>query len=272
VDLGIAGRACAVTGASRGIGRATARILVEAGASVLLVARGADDLAAAQEECARAADAGGAGGEALSMPLDITAADAAADVFGEAVRAFGKLDVLVNNAGSARWRDLDDVPEADWYDAFELNVMAPLRLSRAVAPPMLERGWGRIVNVSSTAGKRPSASMPEYSVAKAAQLSLSRLLADRWAPQGVLVNAICPGPVKSELWMDEGGLLDQSRELGGHPSRETALEAAGAKRPLGRLAEVDEIASAIAFLCSERASYVAGAAWSVDGGTVQVII
>ncbi len=150
--------------------------------------------------------------------------------------------------------------------------MAPLRAIRAAAPPMVERGWGRIVNVSSTAGKRPSAQMPEYSVAKAAQLSLSRLFADRYAADGVLVNAICPGPVKSELWMDEGGLLDQSKEHGGHASRDEALEAAGAKRPIGRLAESEEIAAAIVFLASERASYVAGAAWSVDGGTVQVII
>ena len=180
--------------------------------------------------------------------------------------------MLVNNAGTARWRELDDVPEADWYAAWELNVMAPLRLMRAAIPAMAERGWGRVVNVSSTAGKRPSALMPEYSVAKAAELSLSRLFADRYAGDGVLVNAICPGPTKSEMWMDDGGLLDQSQDSRGTTSREEALEAAGASEPIGRLAEVEEIAAAIVFLCSERASYVAGAAWSVDGGTVQVII
>ena len=180
--------------------------------------------------------------------------------------------MLVNNAGTARWRDLDDVPDEDWQAAWELNVMAPMRAMRAAAPAMAERGWGRIVNVSSTSAKRPSARMAEYSVAKAAQLSLSRLYADRYAEAGVLVNAICPGPTKSELWMAAEGLLDQSREQGGHDTREQALEAAGAKRPIGRLAEVEEIASAIVFLASERASYVAGAAWSVDGGTVQVIL
>jgi len=150
--------------------------------------------------------------------------------------------------------------------------MAPLRAMRAAIPAMAQRGWGRVVNVSSTAGKRPSAYGAEYSVAKAAELSLSRLFADRHAADGVLVNAVCPGPTKSEMWMEEGGLLDQSRALGGHDSRDEALEEAGAKRPIGRLAEVEEIAAAIVFLCSERASYVAGAAWSVDGGTVQVII
>ena len=150
--------------------------------------------------------------------------------------------------------------------------MAPLRAMRAAIPPMAERGWGRVVNVCSTAGKRPSAAMPEYSVAKAAELSLSRLFADRYAADGVLVNAICPGPVESEMWMEPGGLLDQSHEMSGAASREEALATAGSKRPIGRLAEAEEIASAIVFLCSERASYVAGAAWSVDGGTVQVII
>jgi len=150
--------------------------------------------------------------------------------------------------------------------------MAPLRAMRAAAPAMAERGWGRVVNVCSTAGKRPSAAMPEYSVAKAAELSLSRLFADRYAKSGVLVNAICPGPVKSEMWMEEGGLLDQSHAMSGAASREEALAEAGAKRPIGRLAEVGEIAATIVFLCSERASYVSGAAWSVDGGTVQVII
>jgi 3-oxoacyl-[acyl-carrier protein] reductase len=128
-----------------------------------------------------------------------------------------------------------------------------------------------VVNVASTAGKRPSANMPEYSVAKAAQLSLSRLWADRYAAEGVLVNAVCPGPTKSELWVAEGGLADQSAALSGG-NADDAIAKAAAGRPIGRLAEPGEIAGAIVFLCSERASYVSGAAWSVDGGTVQVII
>jgi 3-oxoacyl-[acyl-carrier protein] reductase len=266
VDLGLEGKACAVTGASRGIGREVARRLAAEGAGVLLVARGAEALDAAREECAAA------GGRAEALAMDATAPEAGERVLAAATEAFGRLDVLVNNAGTARWRTLDEVPEEDWYAAWELNVMAPLRTMRAAIPEMAERGWGRVVNVSSTAGKRPSAMMPEYSVAKAAELSLSRLFADAHASSGVLVNAVCPGPAKSELWMDEGGLLDQSQEAGGHDSRDEALEAAGAKRPIGRLAEAGEIADAIVFLCSERASYVAGAAWSVDGGTVAVII
>jgi 3-oxoacyl-[acyl-carrier protein] reductase len=270
MDLGLRGRACVVTGASRGIGRATARLLCAEGADVLLVARTEDRLLEAADECAAAA--GDSGGSAESLASDVSEPAAAERIVREAAQRFGQLDVLVNNAGTARWRDLDEVPDEDWYEAWELNVMAPMRLMRAAAPAMRERGWGRVVNVASTAGKRPSANMSEYSVAKAAELSLSRLYADRYAPHGVLINAVCPGPVKSELWMEGGGLLDQSKELAGHDSREEALDAAGAKRPIGRLAEVEEIAGAIAFLCSEHASYVSGAAWSVDGGTVQVII
>ena len=270
MDLGLSGRACVVTGASRGIGRATARMLCAEGADVLLVARSEEHLVQAADECAAAGE--GAGGRAEFLAADVTDDGAASRIVAEASDRLGQLDVLVNNAGTAQRRDLEEVPDEDWRAAWELNVMAPLWLMRASAPAMRERGWGRIVNVSSTAGKRPSADMPEYSVAKAAELSLSRLFADRYAPHNVLVNAICPGPVKSELWMDEGGLLDQAKEQGGHSSRDEALEAAGSKRPIGRLAEPEEIAAAIVFLCSEHASYTSGAAWSVDGGTVQVII
>jgi 3-oxoacyl-[acyl-carrier protein] reductase len=270
VDLGLAGRTCAVTGASRGIGLETAKQLCAEGANVLLIARNEDRLAAAAEEVGAAGAE--AGGRAAHAALDITREEAGDHVLAAAEQDFGALDVLVNNAGAAAWHDLDEVTDEEWRAAYELNVIAPLRAMRAAIPAMVERGWGRVVNVCSTAGKRPSAAMPEYSVAKAAELSLSRLFADRHAKSGVLVNAICPGPVESEMWMDPGGLLDQSVEMSGAADREEALAATGGKRPIGRLAAPGEIAAAIVFLCSERASYVSGAAWSVDGGTVQVII
>jgi 3-oxoacyl-[acyl-carrier protein] reductase len=268
VDLGLGGKACVVTGASRGIGRETARKLCAEGADVLLVARSESDLRDAAGECERK----GVKGKAVPLTLDVTNPDAGERMLSAAIDLFGRVDVLVNNAGTAKWRDLDDVPDEDWQAAWELNVMAPLRAMRAVVPGMRDRSWGRIVNVSSTAGKRPSKNMPEYSVVKAALLSLSRLYADRCAAEGVLVNAVCPGPTKSELWVGDGGLAEQSAELSGLESSDEALERAASGRPIGRLAEVDEIAAAIVFLCSERASYVAGAAWSVDGGTVPVII
>jgi 3-oxoacyl-[acyl-carrier protein] reductase len=266
VDLGLAGKVCVVTGASRGIGFETGRQLCAEGASALLVARSGERLEEAVTTCVAA------GGRAAALVCDVTDDDAGERMLGAAREALGEPDVLVNNAGTARWRDLEDVPDQDWRSAWEVNVMASHRATMAMVPGMRARGWGRVVNVSSTAGKRPSANMPEYSVAKAAQLSLSRLWADRCAADGVLVNAICPGPTKSELWVGEGGLAEQSAELSGLADATEALAKSGAGRPIGRMAEVEEIAAAIVFLCSERASYVAGAAWSVDGGTVQVII
>jgi len=265
MNLGLAGRACVVTGASRGIGLATARALCAEGAAVLLVARSEDALRAAAEECAAA------GGRAEWLALDATAADAGERVVDECERHLGSLDVLVNNAGTSAVKPLEELTDDDWQLQWDLNVMGPMRLMRAAAPRMAERGHGRIVNVTSSSGKRPSSTNMSYSVGKAAQLSLSRAFADLYAKKGVLVNSVAPGPVESGLWMDAGGLLDQLARMRG-VTRESALEKQSAGVPIGRYATEDEIASVIVFLCSERASYVAGAAWSADGGTVQVII
>jgi len=146
-------------------------------------------------------------------------------------------------------------------------VMSYMRAIRAALPAFRARGGGAIVNVSSTAGKRPSTGMPHYSVTKAAVLSVSRLVADLYASEGIRCNAVAPGPTATEAWLEEGGLADQQQG-----SREEVLAKVGAARPLGRLAEPEEIAAVIAFLCSPRASYVTGAAWSADGGTVPIII
>jgi 3-oxoacyl-[acyl-carrier protein] reductase len=149
--------------------------------------------------------------------------------------------------------------------------MSYVRAIRAGLPSMRDRGGGSIVNVSSTAGKRPSTGMPHYSVTKAAVLSLSRLVADIYAKEGIRCNAVTPGPTATDAWLADGGLADQQASRAGQ-SREEVLEAVGAGRPLGRLAEAEEIAAVICFLCSDRASYVTGSAWSVDGGTVPIII
>jgi 3-oxoacyl-[acyl-carrier protein] reductase len=243
MDLGISGRVAVVTGASRGIGAATADILTAEGVRVVRVSRGDG--------------------------IDVTAADATEQI---AQRAPGPVDILVNNAGTSFARRLDELSDEDWNSLWELHVLASMRLMRAFAPGMAERGWGRIVNVASSAGKRPSLTNAAYSVTKAAQLSLSRVFADAYAPQGVLVNAVAPGPVSSPLWVDEGGLGDQTAAARGLASRADAIEAQASKVPLGRFAEPEEIASVVAFLCSERASTVTGAAWSADGGTVATIV
>jgi 3-oxoacyl-[acyl-carrier protein] reductase len=150
-------------------------------------------------------------------------------------------------------------------------VMAPLRLMRHFAPLMAERGWGRIVNVTSSAGKRPSQTWPAYSVAKAAQHSLSRAYADFWAPRGVHVNAVAPGPTGTPLWRGPGGLAETIAARDGI-TKDEAIARQATKVPLGRFGEPEEIAAVVAFLCSERASWVTGAAWSADGGTWQSML
>ena len=268
MNLGLENRVCAITGASGGIGFEVTRQLCAEGAKVVMVSRDPEQLAA-MSEVVRAE-----GGTASVLVLDVTEHHAGEHIVAAARQEFGGIDVLVNNAGYARRRSLEETPEEDFRDQHELSVMAPLGLMRAVVPGMRERGWGRIVNVSSSAGKRPSEMMPAYSVGKAGMLSLTRIFAERYASDGILVNAVCPGPTGSELWMAPGGLLDQARKESGDGglSREQAQASVGSKRPIGRMASPEEIASVITFLCSNRASFVAGSAWSVDGGTVPVII
>ena len=250
MELGLSGRICVVTGSTGGIGLSTAKLLVDAGARVVTAGR---------------SEAPGIG-EALHVRADLSQPGEPERLIAEA----GELDVLVNNVGIAVQRDFLTVTDEEWDASWELNVMSYVRGIRAAVPVMRGRG-GAIVNVSSTAGKRPSTSMPDYSVSKAAVLSLSRLVADLYAGDGIRCNAVTPGPTATEAWLGDGGLADQQAARSGK-ARDEVLAAVGAGRPLGRLAEPEEIAAVVAFLCSDRAAYVTGAAWSADGGTVPVIL
>jgi NAD(P)-dependent dehydrogenase (short-subunit alcohol dehydrogenase family) len=261
VELGLTDRVCVVTGSTAGIGLETARLLAAEGARVVVSGRDPDRVETARADV----------GAALGVAGDLARPESPGELIGRAETELGRVDCLVNNVGLAVQVGFDELTDADWEAMWQLNVMSYVRAIQAVLPGMRDRGSGRIVNVSSTAGKRPSASMPDYSVTKAAVLSLSRLVADLYAGDGILCNAVAPGPTASPAWLAPGGLADQAAKRSGK-SRDEVLAGVAKGRPLARLAEPQEIAAVIAFLCSDRASYVTGAAWSADGGTVPIII
>lgn len=246
MELGLEGKVCLVTGSTAGIGFEVATRLAAEGAHVVTTGR---------------RDSGP--GE-FHVSADLTEAGAADRLVNAAVERFGRIDGLVNNTGGTDIRKLAELSDDDWQSSFELNLMTAVRTTRAALPHM-QRG-AAIVNVSSTAGKRPSTGMPDYSVFKAALLSYSRLVADLHAAAGVRCNAVTPGPTATDAWLGAGGLAEQQGD------RKEVLAKVAAGRPLGRLAEPGEIADVIVFLLSPRAAYVTGAAWSVDGGTVPIII
>jgi NAD(P)-dependent dehydrogenase (short-subunit alcohol dehydrogenase family) len=248
VELGLKDKVCVVTGASEGIGAETARLLHAEGARVVTASR--------RDE----------GPGTLHVAADLSRPGEPQRVIATTLESFGRVDCLVNNLGWAEIHKFDELTEEIWERSWQINVMSAVRATQAALPGMRQRRDGAIVNVSSTAGKRPSTGMPEYSVTKAAMLSFSRLVADLYSREGIRCNAVTPGPTQSPAWLSEGGLADQQG------SREDALARSAAGRPIGRMAQPDEIATVIVFLCSDRASYVTGAAWSVDGGTVPIII
>ena len=251
MDLGLNGKACVVTGSTGGIGLETAKLLVAEGARV--VTSGRSEAPAI--------------GEALHVRADLSEADAPARLVESAVGELGGLDVLVNNVGYAVQARFEEVPDEDWDSMWQLNVMSYVRAIRAALPHLrasrgvdrqrlLDRGQAAVGERCRTtrSRRRPCSRSPGSSPTST-------------RATGSAATRSRPGPTATEAWLGEGGLADQQ---GG--SRDEVLAKVGAGRPLGRLAEPEEIASVIAFLASERASYVTGAAWSADGGTVPIII
>ena len=247
MDLRLEDKAIVVTGGTAGIGRAIAAALATEGARVVTASRSSD---------------GPGVGEVAHVAADLFEPAGPGAMIEAAVAHLGRLDGLVNNVGFAAIRRLDEVTDDDWLFMFQANVMSAIRATGAALPYLREAGGGSIVNIASTAGRRPSLRMPDYSVAKAAILAYSRQVAETYAAEGIRCNAVIPGPTLTDAWLGDGGLADQQGE------REAVLAKAAAGRPLGRFADADEIAAAAVFLCSDAASYVTGAEWSVSGGTV----
>jgi 3-oxoacyl-[acyl-carrier protein] reductase len=261
VDLGLDGRVAIVTGASQGIGRAITLLLAAEGADAVLVARRRPGLDAV------AAEVAALGRSAHVVETDVTAHDAGATVVAAALARFGRIDILVNNAGKGGPKAMLDLDDADWQASMELNFLSAVRLSLACVPHMRERGWGRIVNISSRVGREPDPYFAPYAAAKAALINFSKNLANAFSGDGVLTNCIVPGLIRSEA-------VDEAARRSAEATGKTVDEVFAAtlrKRPIpaGRLGEPDDVAGLVALLASDRGSWITGSCFTVDGGIVR---
>jgi NAD(P)-dependent dehydrogenase (short-subunit alcohol dehydrogenase family) len=242
------GRRALVTGGARGLGRVIAEALAEAGADVALASRSLDACQAAADEIARAT-----GRRAAAFSADLSRGDDVTRLAGEVERAFGPVDVLVNNAGINVRGPAPELTEEDWDSVVDTNLKGPFLLSRAIGPRMCERGWGRVINLGSILSVVALPGRAPYAASKAGLVNLTRVLALEWAARGVTVNALCPGPFAT----------DMNRQLMADPVKYKAFIE---KIPMGRWGELHDIAGAALFLASDASAFVTGSTLFVDGG------
>jgi NAD(P)-dependent dehydrogenase (short-subunit alcohol dehydrogenase family) len=268
MDLQLSGRTAVVTGASKGMGLAITRTLLSEGARVVAASRKSSPELDALD-----------GADLVHVPVDLMEPDAPAQVVARAVEAFGGLDILVNVAGgpppgvTLPRGSFMDATDEDWRAVFEFNLFSVVRAVRAAIPAMLERGGGTIINVSSANGRQPSPMNVDYGAAKASMNNLTKALSQEFAPQGIRVNTVSPGPTRTPWWTDEGGVADMIASQAG-TDRETVLDKLVPEMmglTTGRMAEAQEIADVVVLLASPRSASTTGAEFVVDSGFLKSI-
>ena len=250
MDLGLKGRVAIVTGGSYGIGQAVAHCLLEEGAKVAICARDGEQLQRTAKEL---------GPDVLAVQADVSKTADIQTLFDKTLNKFGKLDILVNNAGGTHLSQLLDLPDEAWQENIEVNLFGVIRCSRLALPFMRKQKWGRIINISSIFGKQPGGGMIDYNATKAAVISLTKTLADELAKDNVLVNAVCPGPVRTPLWENAAKMINPKDPEG------MIAGFAAANIPIGRFGRPEEIAGLVAFLASDEVPFVCGAVVEITG-------
>jgi 3-oxoacyl-[acyl-carrier protein] reductase len=264
MDVRMDGRVAVITGASTGLGLAMAKEFAASGGSVALLARKADVLATAKAEVVKAA--GKTNGKFEAYSCDVAKAQPIADTFKKVVADFGKVDIVVNNAGISHAKPFDTVTDEDWQGDLDLKLFAAIRLCRAALPGMRERKWGRIVNVLNIGAKAPNANSTPTSVSRAAGLALTKALSQENAQHGVLVNAMLVGLIESDQWQRRHKAANDGKSY-----QEFTAGMAKGRIPLGRMGKAEEFARMACFLCSDAGSFITGVAINVDGGASPVV-